>query len=52
MMKCLQKLYDEKLQRDVLEEQRLVADENKMGHISTLLQRAMVTANPTAYRLF
>lgn len=52
MMKCLQKIYEEKLQRDVLDEQRLVANELKMNHICTLLHRTAVTANPLTYRLF
>lgn len=52
MMKCLQKIYDEKLQRDVADEQRLLADELKMNHIITALHRFVVTANPLTYRLF
>jgi len=53
LLKYLQKLYEDKLQRDVLEEMKEVVDSNNTWpHISTLLTRAIVTANPQGYRIF
>lgn len=52
MMKILQKMYEEKPQREVLEELQLVARANKWDHISDALQKIIVSANPAGYRLF
>lgn len=52
MTKILQKMYEEKPQREVLEELQLVAKANKWDHISDALQKIIVAANPTGYRLF
>lgn len=52
MTKILQKMYEEKPQREVLEELQLVAKANKWEHISDALQKIIVSANPAGYRLF
>lgn len=52
MVKYLGKLYEEKLSRDVLEEQIRVVAEKKWPHIEKLLNKVVVTSNPQGYRLF
>jgi hypothetical protein len=52
VLKHLQKLYEEKLQRDVLDEIAAVCELKKWNHIVILLKRMSVTANPQNYRLF
>lgn len=52
MTKILQKMYEEKPQREVLEELQLVAKANKWDHISDALQKIIISANPSGYRLF
>ncbi|XP_058831362.1 tripeptidyl-peptidase 2 [Topomyia yanbarensis] len=52
MMKYLSKLYEEKLSREVLEEQIRVASEKKWAHIEQLLNKVVVTSNPQLYRSF
>lgn len=52
MTKILQKMYEEKPQREVLEELQLVAKAKKWDHISDALQKIIVSANPAGYRLF
>lgn len=52
MSKILQKMYEEKPQREILEELQLVAKTNKWDHISDALQKIIVFANPAGYRLF
>lgn len=51
MTKILQKMYEEKPQRNVLEELQAVVKENKWDHISDVLQKIIVFANPAGYRL-
>jgi hypothetical protein len=51
-LKFLQKIYEDKLQRDVLDEISAVCEQKKWEHISALLKRIAVTANPQNYRLF
>jgi hypothetical protein len=52
LLKCLQKLYEDKLQRDVLEEMLTVVEAKKWEHIGTMLKRTIVSANPQSYRAF
>lgn len=52
MTKILQKMYEEKPQREVLEELQLVSKANKWDHISDALQKIIVSANPAGYRFF
>lgn len=52
LLKYLQKLYEDKLQRDVLEEMLAIAEGKNWNHICSLLKRMVVTANPQGYRLF
>lgn len=52
MTKILQKMYEEKPQREILEELQLVVKANKWNHIGDVLQKIVVSANPSGYRLF
>ncbi|XP_058459815.1 tripeptidyl-peptidase 2 [Malaya genurostris] len=52
MLKYLGKLYEEKLAREVLEEQIRVVIDKKWVHIEQLLNKVVVTSNPQLYRLF
>ncbi|XP_055627054.1 tripeptidyl-peptidase 2 isoform X2 [Toxorhynchites rutilus septentrionalis] len=52
MLKYLGKLYEEKLSREILDEQIRVVAENKWAHIEQLLNKVIVTSNPQGYRLF
>lgn len=52
MTKILQKMYEEKPQREILEELQLVVRVSKWDHIDDVLQKIIVSANPPAYRLF
>lgn len=52
MLKGLTKLYDEKYQRDVLEEIRLLAGELNYVHIQKIMRSIISSANPQTYRLF
>lgn len=51
--KYLNKLYEDKQQKDVLLELRaLMATELQWEHVAKFLDKAVVTANPQSYRLF
>lgn len=52
MAKILQKMYEEKPQREVLEELLLVVKENKWDHAGDIIQKNIIFANPSGYRLF
>lgn len=52
MLKVLQKMNEEKQQRDYLEEMQSVARAKNWDHVADLLQRLAVSAHPTTYRLF
>ena len=52
MMKILMKIYEDKLQVDVLEELKQVLSEQKYNHIANLLEKNIISANPPAYRIF
>lgn len=52
MTKILQKLYEEKYNREILEELQIVVKELKWYHIHDALQKIIVTANPGGYRPF
>lgn len=53
MVKMLQKMYEDKAQREVLEELQLVAKEKKWDHIyNTLLNVVLMTNPASGYRLF
>lgn len=51
MINYLGKLYDDKLQRDVLEELIIVVGKMEWLHITSMLQTSAVSANPMSYRL-
>lgn len=52
MTKILQKLYEDKYQRDVLEELQHVVKEKKWDHVNNVIQKLITSANPTGYRPF
>ena len=52
LVKYLQKMYEDKLQRDILEEIQQVVLEKEWNHINDALSRIIVTANPQNYRMF
>ncbi|KAG5677346.1 hypothetical protein PVAND_007111 [Polypedilum vanderplanki] len=52
LLKYLQKLYEDKLQRDVLDEILAVCELKSWDHISVLFKKIAVTANPQNYRIF
>lgn len=52
MVKTLQKMYEDKIQKDVLEELQYVVTEKKWGHINRALQKIVLMTNPPGYRLF
>lgn len=52
MLKLLQKMYDDKQQRAVLDELRYVADAMEWKHIAKQLERYSVVANPPNYTMF
>lgn len=53
MLKYLSKLYEDKLQREVLEETQLVVKQNDgWEHIGKLFSKIAVTANPQGFRVF
>lgn len=52
LLKFLQKLYEDKLQREVLDEIVAVAEVNKWTHICTMLTRVAISANPQAFKNF
>ncbi|XP_037050800.1 tripeptidyl-peptidase 2 isoform X2 [Bradysia coprophila] len=52
MLKVLQKMYEDKIQKDVLEELQNVVTEKKWGHINRALQKIVLMTNPPGYRLF
>lgn len=52
MTKILQKLYEEKYQRDVLEELQHVVKANQWDHVHSAIQKIIVSANPGGYRPF
>lgn len=52
LLKFLQKLYEEKMQREVLDEILAVADANKWTHVCSMLGRVAVSANPHSFTNF
>uniref|UniRef100_A0A182YBT7 Tripeptidyl-peptidase 2 n=1 Tax=Anopheles stephensi TaxID=30069 RepID=A0A182YBT7_ANOST len=52
MIKYLNKLYEDKLSRDILEEIRAVVEEKKWPHVHQQLSKIIVSSNPQGYRLF
>lgn len=52
MVKVLQKMYEDKIQKDILEELQNVVMERKWGHINRALQKIVLMTNPPGYRLF
>uniref|UniRef100_A0A8W7PUW9 Tripeptidyl-peptidase 2 n=2 Tax=gambiae species complex TaxID=44542 RepID=A0A8W7PUW9_ANOCL len=52
MLKYLNKLYEEKLSRDILEEILTVVDEKKWSHVRKQLSKIIVSSNPQGYRPF
>lgn len=52
LAKFLHKLYEDKQQRDILEESRFVFKELRWQHVSTILEKIIVNTNPQSYRLF
>lgn len=52
LLKYLQKMYEDKLQRDVLDEILAVCELKNLDHISALIKRITVSANPQNYRMF
>ncbi|XP_052893110.1 tripeptidyl-peptidase 2 [Anopheles moucheti] len=52
MVKYLNKLYEEKLSRDILEEILAIVDEKKWAHVHQQLSKIIVSSNPQGYRLF
>lgn len=51
MSKILQKIFEEKYQKEVMEEMQYAVRANKWDHVGDLVQR-MITAFPHGYRLF
>lgn len=53
-LKYLTKLYDEKPQREILDEQQLIAKdrEQNWAHIAQNIERLSITANPQGFRVF
>lgn len=52
MWKVLQKMYDEKQQREYMEEMQHVARAKNWDHVANLFERLTVATNPVNYRLF
>lgn len=52
MTKILQKIYEDKYQREILDELQHVVKEKKWDHVHSALQKIVVTANPGGYRPF
>lgn len=52
MTKLLQKMYEEKNQRDYLEELQHVVKAKEWNHIDDVLQKVIVFAYPSNFRLF
>lgn len=52
MYKILQKMYEEKRSRDILEEFSSLAGALEFGHVQKVIQRMTVTAYPHSYRVF
>lgn len=52
MLKALQKMNEEKPQRDYLEEMEHVARANKWDHVGDIVQKITVAAHPPTFRLF
>lgn len=50
--KFLLKVYDEKLNKDVLEELSLIARAKEWKHLSEQIERQIVSANPGGFRPF
>lgn len=51
MAKILQKMFEEKSQKEIMEEMQSVVRVNHWNHIGDILQK-MITAFPSGYRLF
>lgn len=52
MIKVLQKMNEEKPQKDYLEEMQLVARAKNWDHVADVIQKVTVSAHPPSYRLF
>ncbi|XP_067632305.1 tripeptidyl-peptidase 2 isoform X2 [Eurosta solidaginis] len=52
MYKILQKMYDEKRQRDIQDELNLVAGALEYAHLQTAIQRITISAYPNNFRIF
>lgn len=52
MTKLLQKMNEEKSQRDILEELQYAVKAKNWNHIGDLLQKSIVSAYPSGFRLF
>ena len=52
MIKYLNKMYEDKLQREVLEEIVQIIEELKWNHIVTYYNRVIVTCHPQNFRPF
>lgn len=52
MLKVLQKMNEEKQQRDYLEEMQHVARAKNWNHVADILQKVAVSAHQPSYRLF
>lgn len=52
MAKVLHKMYEEKMQRDILEESRFLFKDLDWPNVVTVISRMIVNANPQSYRPF
>lgn len=52
MIKVLQKMNEEKQQKDYLEEMQLIARAKNWDHVADVLQKVTVSAHQPNYRLF
>lgn len=52
MGKYLLKIYDDKQQKEILEEMKLMALENNWPHVAKAFSKTIVSANPASVRLF
>ncbi|XP_055380292.1 tripeptidyl-peptidase 2 [Condylostylus longicornis] len=52
MMKIIQKMYDDKLNREYLEELCSISESKKWNHIVDILKKTIISANPNGYRPF
>ena len=52
LLKYLQKMYEDKLQRDILEEMQQVVQEKEWTHICGVMNKMAVSSNPQNFRMF